>query len=167
MTSSAKAMDTAVAIARLHVDRMIDGTRRPEINLTGLGRSCFDLLVQELAHCFSLVLDDESLAPETKARIRELVRAQEIYARATEPVQQHLDALAEGWTCRACPSKKASGAAVSGVRAGAIRVELICARCRTASPLTSAGKEWFRSIFRDVISPSWNPRANGFEWDER
>jgi len=91
-------------------------------------------------------------------------RVTALYAMAV-PARSHLIELGEGWQCQGCGSVVVGGAQVSAVKTGAPQVDLICRNCGISTPLATAGQRAFTRFFGHLVTDSWNPRANGFGWD--
>jgi hypothetical protein len=84
-------------------------------------------------------------------------------------IEDHLLAIAAGWSCPHCKEDVVDACAVSLVSAGlsGMRVELVCGNCQKRSPPTPAGRKHFDVTFGAEVSPTWNPERHGLRWDHR
>jgi len=165
----AAALDAILELTAGQLALIADGAKRPDVDLAGLTRSSFDLLLKGIKANVAPLAGDASLPAEARARVARVVGAVEAWERASVMLGHHLIAIAGGWQCPACGSDVARTAAVSGVALGKslIKLELVCAECGARSPPSAKGRKLFEEKFGHLVIAGWNPEANGFLWDRR
>jgi len=134
-----------------------------------LYRTAFEMVERAaLADAQKLVADPATPAAQKK-RAQEIVEVVTTSLKQSVRVEQHLLAMAAGWTCKHCSEDVPQGAFVTGVQAGraAIRVDIVCKACGQRSPTTGAGVKVFDTHFGPLVSSTWNPEVHGFSWDRR
>jgi hypothetical protein len=161
--ASDKALERIVFAAKTNVDVLLDAIKRPEVSPAGVSRLCLEVLLESIAG----VARQSSNNPELAAAMSALLAAYDEYQKQTIDVHQHLTALARGWACNACKKTAAREAHAGGLKSGNIRVELECRACGAKTPLTKEGKVVLTEVFGALMTPAWNPAANGFIWDQR
>jgi hypothetical protein len=112
------------------------------------------------------LLDAEGIDAKLQRAAQSFVDKAAALEQGSLDVHNHLIELSQGWECAACGADVVKEAAVGGVRAETYQVELVCAACGERSPLTGPGHKLFTKLFGSRLTPTWNPRANGFLWNE-
>ncbi|MBI1946582.1 MAG: hypothetical protein HYS27_12850 [Deltaproteobacteria bacterium] len=165
----AAALDAILDLTAGQLALLADAAKRPDVDLGGVARTSFDLLLKGIKANVAPLTKDPAVPAETRARIERVVGAVEAWERSTVALGHHLIAVAEGWQCRSCGGDVARTAAVSGVALGKslIKLELVCAECGARSAPTPKGRKVFEEKFGHLVVAGWNPEANGFQWDRR
>lgn len=151
-------LSQVIGAAEVQLGMLEDAARRAGVDVGRLTQQSFELLVVALASAAA------SADPKKHAAFIERVAR---WRAATADVRHHLIELSEGWRCAACKSDVASGAAIDGVRAGLVRVELVCRACGKKTKLAAPGQAAFDRLYGPLVSPEWRPSNNGFSWSER
>lgn len=163
------ALDAILELTAGQLALLADGAKRPDVDLAGLTRSSYELLLKGIKASVAPLAQDASLSADARARAVRVVAAVEAWERASVTLGQHLIAMAGDWQCPSCGSDVARTAAVSGVALGKslIKLELVCAECGRRSAPTAKGRKLFEEKFGHLVVVGWNPEANGFLWDRR
>lgn len=163
------ALDAILELTTGQLALLADGAKRPDVDLAGLSRSSYELLLKGIKASVAPLAKDAALPAEARARVARVVAAVEAWERTNVALGQHLIAIADGWRCPSCGGDVARTAAVSGVALGRalIKLELVCAECGARSAPTAKGRKLFEEKFGHLVGAGWNPGANGFLWDRR
>ncbi|MDP2340754.1 MAG: hypothetical protein Q8O67_07345 [Deltaproteobacteria bacterium] len=134
-----------------------------------LYRTALDLVEKRATAAARAVVADPKTPAATRQAAKAYVDDVEARAKTQVRVEDHLLAIAKGWTCASCKEDVVDGLAVSLLSAGrsGLRVELVCANCQKRSPPTKDGLKHFDRVFGPLVSSSWNPEAHGLLWDRR
>ncbi len=155
-----RALERIALAASTQLDLLDSGRKaHPPADMGNLAKTCLDVLLKAIS---------AELAPFAKLPpVGELRSKFAAFEKGAVNVAEHLIELVAGWRCPKCSSNVASGAAVVDLAGGKAKVQLVCGACGTQSPLTAKGEEAFKKWFGHLVSPSWNPAANGFLWQSR
>ena len=162
-----QALSGILEAATAQIHRLRDGAARPDVDRGGLAESALGLLLEGVAAHVAPLRHDSTQPGDVRRKATAFCRDVETYRAASLPVGRYLDDLASDWACGRCNERVAKAAAVSGVRLDAIELSLVCAACGEKTRVTGKNFALFEKIFGHVVSPQWNPRANGFLWDGR
>lgn len=165
--SERQALERIVALAETQLDVIEDAAKRSSVDHGGLAQTSLQLLLQGMAAQLRGLALEPGTDPALAAKLKAFAERVDQHKARTVSVKDHLFELAEGWSCKHCGADVPSGAAISGVRVGQPRVELICRACTKTTRLTRDGEQVFEKRFGALLSESWNPALNGFVWNER
>jgi len=160
------ALNKILAATEQQLDILLDGLARPGLDQTQARRHAFELVLKAMAAEARGLSAESELADPDRQALQGFLKKAEAFDRGSVDVHSHIIELSEDWACKDCGADVAAEAAVSGVRAETYQVELICQACGERSPLAGKGYKRFQKIFGALIAPTWNPRANGFIWNE-
>lgn len=153
------------AATSTQLDVLLDGAARPDVDLSGLRHTSLDMLLAAIDAALVSQLDAADLDADARAHYTQVHEQLERWQALSRDVAHHLLDLADQWRCSSCGSDVPGGAAISGLRAKALTVSLVCEACTARTPITVTGNRAFRRYFGALVGPAWIPTANGFAWD--
>jgi hypothetical protein len=162
-----RALERVFEVARAQLDLLEDAARRPGIDRGALAANALEFLLAGVGAAASLAAGAPRLDPTRREARAALARRIDALRAATVDVRHHLIELSEGWACPACGADVAKGAAVTGVKLGQPRVELVCKACGKHGRLGPRGQATFDRLWGPRAGPDWNPALEGFSWNER